>query len=133
MKKLIIKTFLRWINQAHGEDGMWPEYIKNRWYGVNSRFYNKIWGKLDGNNDPYLFDDFCDMGFDVHYGDGIKLQALTGQRLQKLYRFARAMLLHYILVSAFWNIVGWLIRYVAYPVSTAANFVWLGLRKLLAL
>lgn len=123
MRKKIIKIFLQRLNKDTGEDVM-PLYLWNRWYGPNSRFYNKIWNKLDGNNDPYLFDDFCQVGFEINFKKDNTLKELSGSRFSKLYTFSKAMLFHYLLVSFFWNLVGFLIRKIVLPVSTFLSDLW---------
>ena len=123
MKKKIIELFLHKLDKDTGGDVM-PLHLWQRWYGLNSRFYNKLWKKFDGDYDPYLFDDFCEIGFDVNYGNGEKIDSLEKPRLNKLYKFAKRMLIHYFLVSCFWASISFLIRKVAYPISTFLSNFW---------
>ena len=114
MKRNTIKKFLTLMSRDTGED-MMPDHLWVRWHGVDGKFYNKLWANLNGDNDPFLFDDYCDIGFELSMGDDSKLKALSGDRLDKLYKYSREMLDHYRLVSFFWDSFGFVIRWIIRP------------------
>jgi len=133
MKRKTIKKFLTLMAKDTGEDLM-PDHLWVRWHGLDGKFYNKIWSRLDGDNDIYLFDDACDIGFELMMGDDTLLKELKGTRLNKLYRYSRDMLDHYRMVSLFWNAFGFSIKWIIKPLFykvfipgyIALKFVWIG-------
>ena len=102
MKRTIIKAFLKRYNRDSSEIRM-PPHLWHRWYGIDGRFYNAVWKKIKADKDDFVFDDFCDISFDVKNGNFNSLKTLTGSRLNLLYAFAWRMLVHYLIVTAFWN------------------------------
>jgi hypothetical protein len=115
MKRYIIKKFLTRYNKDSGEDAM-PKHLWHRWYGIDGKFYKKLWAKLDGDNDEYLFDDFCDISFDVKMGKPESISNLPKHRLNKLFLFSLGMYSHYLLVNTAYKIVEFCIE-VAYRVT----------------
>jgi len=109
MRKLIIKRFLTLYNRDSGEEKM-LDHLWHRWYGVDSKFYQKLWNKLDGDNDEYLFEDFCDISFDVKNNNFDWMKKLPRNRMHRLFLFSAGMLSHYILVSTFLKIIGFMIN-----------------------
>lgn len=134
MKRKTIKKFLTLMAKDTGEDLM-PDHLWVRWHGLDGRFYNKLWKRLDGDNDIYLFEDVCDIGFELAImGEDTKLKELHGDRLNKLYRYSKDMLDHYIMVTFFWKAFGFLIikvirplmYKVVIPLYTLLRFAWMG-------
>ena len=115
MKKIIIKIFSILYIRDSGKD-MMPRHLWIRWYGFNAKYYTKLWEKLDGNNDEYLFDDFCDacMADGKNISDWMK--KLSRNRLNKLFLFSAGMLLHYLYVAAIWETIGFAID-IAYYIT----------------
>jgi len=109
MRKLIIKKFLTLYNRDSGEFIM-SEHLWYRWYGINSKFYQKLWNKLGGAEDKYLFDDFCDISFDVKNNNFQWMFTLPHRRMNKLFLFSMGMLSHYLIVTVIWKVIEFMIR-----------------------
>ena len=103
MKKTIIKAFLKRYNRDSGEIKM-PPHLWHRWYGIDGRFYNAVWKSIGADKDDFIFDDFCDISFDVKNENYDSLKKLHGSRLNRLYAFSWMMLVHYLMVTIFWKI-----------------------------
>ena len=115
MKKLIIASFMSLYNKDSGEDRM-PNHLWHRWYGIDGKFYSKLWEKLEGDTDENLFDDFCDVSFDVKNRNFDWMANLPRKRMHKLFLFSAGMLSHYLVVSFIWKITEFVIG-VAYRVT----------------
>ena len=116
MKKIIIESFMARYSKSHTVEGDMPKHIWHRWYGIDGRFYNILWSRLDGDNDEYLFDDFCDISFDVQNGNREWMKKLSKERLNKLFKFSFGMLTHFLVVNSFWKIVEFFIK-IAYKLT----------------
>lgn len=133
IKQWVIKQFLTRINRDTGDE-MMSDHLAFRWNGPNNENYNRLWDKLDGNNDQFLFDDYCEIGFDLSQESNMSLACLFGDRLNNLFKFSLGMLLHYIWVSAISGIIGfgikWIFRpffyFIFLPVYTILSYLWLG-------
>lgn len=115
MKKFIVRKFLTLYNRDSGKESM-PSYLWHRWYGIDGRYYRKLWAKLDGDNDEYLFDDFCDITFDVKNNNFEWMIKLSRERIHKLYLFSVGMLSHYLIITARMKVIEFIIK-VAYKLT----------------
>jgi hypothetical protein len=93
-----------------------PNYLWHRWYGIDGRYYRKLWSKLDGDNDEYLFDDFCDTTFDVKNNNFEWMIKLSRKRMHKLYLFSVGMLSNYLIITARMKVIEFIIG-VAYKLT----------------
>jgi len=111
-----------------------PEYLWNRWYGLDGKFYHKLWNKLDGDTDFFLFEDICETGFSLNQKDDSTLNTLPLDRLNKLYQYSKSMLLHYLLVSIVWNTISFIVIrifkpvffHIFMPTYIAVRLLWAG-------
>jgi len=132
-KQKVIKKFLIKLNKDTGDDIM-PKHLMIRWNGFENKFYNKIWKELNGDNDIFLFDDFCEIGFDLSQGMNISLVTLMGDRLDNLYKYSQAMLEHYRISTIIAETISWTIRWTIMPlfylfilpVYIVLRYLWLG-------
>lgn len=100
MRKLTIKTFAYLYNRDHfAGSGVMPDHLDNRWNGFNGWYYHEVWDNLNGDNDEYLFDDWCDTFIEAQSNSSKLLDNLSSSRLNKLYNFSWRMLTHYLWVS----------------------------------
>jgi hypothetical protein len=80
-----------------------PIHLWHRWYGIDGQFYNSVWKYIGADEDEFVFDDFCDISFDIKHDNFDSLKNLKGMRLKRLYSFSWRMLTHYLIVTAFWK------------------------------
>jgi len=114
-KQKTIKKFITKYNKDMG-DFMMPKHLNVRWNGTENRYYHKIWDELNGNEDQFLFDDFCEIGFDLNIGSDMSLSCLMGDRLDNLYKYSKAMLSHYTTLTIISSIISLFIKNIITPV-----------------